>query len=285
VKSCKPVNVPQAICTNIGLKVSKYLRDRIFMVVDDRSVFQTQRTLPKMALIHVAVNDNRITLSSPGYEPLIFIPPQDKPEVRRSCRIFLDNVAEALDCGDEVADWLSKFLEKDGLRLFFHSKEVTQRSLTSLQEKFPYFTPSDKGAFSDQTSYMLMTEESVKMLNTKLENQVSHRNFRPSILLTGVLDPFSEDYWGYVRIGDYGPVFKTAKPCTRCKLTTVIPEKGTFDKNSEPLNTLTKLSRSYGNEKVDELVGNQAVIGAQLGLLSGEGETIRVGDPVYAAVL
>lgn len=43
--------------------------------------------------------------------------------------------------------------------------------------------------------------------------------------------------------------------------------------------------RSYGDETVDKLVRNQAVIGLQLGLLDGEGLSIRVGDPVYAAVL
>lgn len=36
---------------------------------------------------------------------------------------------------------------------------------------------------------------------------------------------------------------------------------------------------------MDKLVGNQAVIGLQLGLLDGAGEKVRVGDPVYAAVL
>lgn len=36
---------------------------------------------------------------------------------------------------------------------------------------------------------------------------------------------------------------------------------------------------------MDELVGNQAVIGLQLGLLDGEDDIIRVGDAVYAAVL
>ncbi len=107
-------------------------------------------------------------------------------------------------------------------------------------------------------------------------------------------------------------------------MTTVDPDKGTFDENGEPLSTLTRLVfdivtlslfetflkyriitivvhntlylylssfapcrmvRSYGNEAVDKLVGNQAVIGLQLGLLDGAGEKVRVGDPVYAAVL
>lgn len=65
---------------------------------------------------------------------------------------------------------------------------------------------------------MLIAEESIKLLNTKLEKSVTHRNFRPSILITGVVDPFSEDYWGYVRVGDYGPVFKASKPCTRFEI-------------------------------------------------------------------
>lgn len=59
-------------------------------------------------------------------------------------RIFEDRVAEALDCGDEVANWLSKFLEKDGLRLLYHFIDKTQRDLTPLQKKFPNFDPSHK---------------------------------------------------------------------------------------------------------------------------------------------
>lgn len=71
---------------NFHTIVSNYLRDRIFMVVDSRSVFQTQRTIPKMALINVTINDNRITLSTPTTDPVTFIAPKDTTELRRSCR-------------------------------------------------------------------------------------------------------------------------------------------------------------------------------------------------------
>lgn len=40
-----------------------------------------------------------------------------------------------------------------------------------------------------------------------------------------------------------------------------------------------------GDAKVDALVKNQAIIGLQLGLFEGEGRPLKVGDPVYAAVL
>lgn len=62
---------------------------------------------------------------------------------------------------------------------------------------------------------MLMTEESITELNTELVNQVSQRNFRPSILIKGIPEPFSEDFWGFVKVGNTGPVFKASKPCTR----------------------------------------------------------------------
>lgn len=47
-------------------------------------------------------------------------------------------------------------------------------------------------AFHDQTSYMLMSERSIDELNTKLETtQVSHKNFRPSILIKDALEPYA----------------------------------------------------------------------------------------------
>jgi hypothetical protein len=45
------------------------------------------------------------------------------------------------------------------------------------------------------------------------------------------------------------------------------------------------MTRPMGDEKTDTLVKNQAVLGVQFGLLEGEGRSIKVGDPVYAAVL
>ena len=63
---------------------------------------------------------------------------------------------------------------------------------------------------------MMIPEESLEELNSHLKNPVTMRNFRPSIVIKGTPEPFAEDVWTYVRIGtDGGPIFKTAKPCTR----------------------------------------------------------------------
>jgi len=288
VKSCKGVEVDEAKTTQIGLKGSNYLRDRVFMIVNSSSTCQTQRQMPHMTLIHTALNGNQLTLNAPNMPHITIDIPENVPELRRKCRIFYDHVAEVLDCGDDMAEWLSKYLETPGLRLYYHFLNKTQRSLAAIELKLPTFVPQDKGSFQDQTAFMLMTEESVDYLNTRLEKPVSHKNFRPNIMIGDVPEPFSEDFWTYVRIGGSdGPILKTATPCTRCKLTTVDPEIGEFDENNEPLSTLKKMrkERKVGDNVLDKLLKNEGILGIQMGLYRGNGASVKVGDPVYAAVL
>ena len=62
-----------------------------------------------------------------------------------------------------------------------------------------------------------MTEESIAALNEKLQNPVTYKSFRPTILLDGIHEAFSEDDWTFIRVGDKeaGPILKTAMPCAR----------------------------------------------------------------------
>jgi uncharacterized protein YcbX len=62
---------------------------------------------------------------------------------------------------------------------------------------------------------MMMSEDSIAALNNMLDKPISQRNFRPSILIKSTPEPFAEDFWSFVKIGKYGPVLKSAKPCTR----------------------------------------------------------------------
>jgi len=221
-------------------------------------------------------------------------------------------VKEVLDCGDEIGKWLDTFLEGNGYRLVYHALGRTQRTLTDLESKFPGFLPKDKvrigqalnlqhvtselfcvlqGSFQDQTSFMLMAEESVTNLNTRLSKPVTYKNFRPSILIhRSIPGDFAEDCWGYIRIGsEGGPIFRTSKPCTRCRLTTIDPSTGEFDGENEPLQTLVDMNRSFGDSVVDELVRERGTLGLQLGLYTGQEanslKVLKVKDPVYVALL
>ena len=115
-----------------------------------------------------------------------------------------------------------------------------------------------------------MSEESVKDINTHLENPVTALNFRPNLVVSGVSQPFEEDTWCTVDIGSVTYYFTCR--CTRCDMPNVDPETGVKDK-LQPQKTLQKVRR------VDK--GKAAKFYACVGInvipntVSG---TIRAGD-------
>nr|CAD7433608.1 unnamed protein product [Timema monikensis] len=85
------------------------------------------------------------------------------------------------------------------------------------------------GAYSDLTSFMLMAESSVTDLRSKLPSHlqdITNKRFRPNLVVGGS-DPYQEDTWDWVKIGD-SVIFKKCKPCTRCVMTTIDPETGSY---------------------------------------------------------
>lgn len=191
-----------------------------------------------------------------------------------------------MDCGDSVAEWLCQVTKSQDLRLLYHSHEETQRVAPKRSLKFT-IQNRHVGAYQEETSYMLMTQESLDAVNSRLDKPVTFPQFRPTLVISGITEPFSEDFWGYIKfgVGEDRPVMKTSLPCIRCKSTTVDQETGTFRDDGEPLRTLYKLKRPVGNARTTQMVSKCAILGACFGVYSGEGKRIRVGDPVFAALL
>ncbi|WP_338751682.1 MOSC domain-containing protein [Janibacter alittae] len=65
--------------------------------------------------------------------------------------------------------------------------------------------------------------------------------FRPNLVIDGE-EPFAEDAWPTVRIGDVE--FRTAETCDRCVMTTIDPE--TLERGTEPMRTLARHRRWDG---------------------------------------
>jgi uncharacterized protein YcbX len=241
VKSCKGISVDEATATEIGFKVTDYFRDRIFSIVNAKGEVQRMTQFPKLTLITPSIQDDTLTLSAPEIEPITIGIPEDLPVNRRTCSIFGEQIKTVLDCGPEVSKWLSDFLET-GVSLYYHHEVNSQRyKLTDGQKVFSTFSKLDKGSFQDETSFMFLTEASVDELNKRLENPVTYMNFRPNILIKDAAEPFAEDLWNFVRIGgESGPIFKAAAPCQRCKLTTIDPATGQYNKRGDPCELFTK---------------------------------------------
>ncbi|NYF96991.1 MOSC domain-containing protein [Janibacter cremeus] len=70
---------------------------------------------------------------------------------------------------------------------------------------------------------------------------LSMARFRPNLVIDGQ-EPFAEDDWPTVRIGDVE--FRTAETCDRCVMTTIDPD--TLERGKEPMRTLARHRRWDG---------------------------------------
>lgn len=72
------------------------------------------------------------------------------------------------DCGDEVSDWLSRNLGRDGLRLMRQSQEV-ERKAKSRSSRSP--VNSSSLSLTNQAQYLLINDRSVKWLQSRIDPQ------------------------------------------------------------------------------------------------------------------
>jgi len=173
---------------------------------------------------------------------------------------------------ENVSKWLSKYLERENLHLVVFGSGLETRKIAELEKEHINSKPEDEVVYADLSPIMILSEESIKDLNSKLSNQVSVRNFRPNILLEGC-KAYEEDNWAYFRIKN--SEFRKLKHCTRCLLTTVDPEKGIKSADQEPLKTL----KTYRMNK--ELYGLSPMFGVNATVdLIGEDPLIKIGDKI-----
>ncbi|PSN39534.1 hypothetical protein C0J52_12382 [Blattella germanica] len=197
---------------------------RCFMVYGDKSgEFKTARTYSHMVSIKLIPDgEGCITLSAPKMPDIkVKIPNISEKCKIRQCMILNKVKISALDCGDEIASWLSKYiLDSDtGCRLGYYVPDAMPlRAVAEKYKPLMNYREIDTGAYPDLSSYNLMTQSSVEDLQTKVPPnvKVTHRQFRPNFLVTGT-EPYAEDNWKWVRIGETA-VFRAVKPCTRYRV-------------------------------------------------------------------
>ena len=228
--------------------------DRRWMLVDREGMFLSQRTFPKMALLHVIMFSDRLEVFE-KYQPenRLNIPFQTISDSLIDITIWEDTVKGQL-VGNEINDWFSDILGLD-CRLVL-MPESTKRRL-----KPKYAINGESVSFADGMPYLIIGQSSLDDLNGRLQEPVPMDRFRPNLVFKGG-SPFVEDSWEKMKIGE--AVFKVTKPCARCVMTTV--DQRTGEKGKEPLKTLA----SYRTFQ------NQVMFGQNMLLL--EGDRIQVGD-------
>jgi uncharacterized protein len=183
---------------------------------------------------------------------------------------FLD-VALLVPCEDPAAEaWLSGVLGRP-VRLVWLDAPTT-RPIAA--EHGGTGAPDDVVSLADTGPLLLTSRSSLRRLDDwvaelavergeGLPDPLDMRRFRPNVVVDG-FEPFAEDGWSGVTIGDVG--FRVTEPCDRCSVTLHDPD--TLAKGKEPIRTLARHRRRDG----------LTWFGVRLAPVT-RGE-IRLGDPV-----
>ncbi|XP_059486505.1 molybdenum cofactor sulfurase 2 isoform X2 [Neocloeon triangulifer] len=231
VKSCGAQEVQSWPLDHKGL-----VGDRCWMIVTDTSTPLTQKTCTQMCLIKPQLNleQNDLKLSFPGVPDVKvkFLKGDSTDGSSKVCGV----VVQTLDCGDEIAEWLSLALEISGLRLqqqWSDDQRMQKQGAASL-------------SLSNQSQFLLMGLSSLAWLEKQVEEKLAAegddlqcsgenllQRFRSNMIVTG-LSSFEEKQWKAIKIGSV--VLKSDGPCTRCQMVCIDQSSG--EKTVEPLRTI-----------------------------------------------
>jgi uncharacterized protein YcbX len=252
IKSLKGIALESAVVEDRGLRY-----DRRWMLVDEKRQFITQREVPRMATVKIAVGESGLDASVNGSR--LTIPSEPRTGDIANVKIWSSSVKGEF-YPDEINAWFSNELDMR-CRLVL-MPETTKRKVSPFYAVRKF---KDTVSFADGYPFLLIGESSLADLNTRLEEPVPMNRFRPNFVVAGS-EPFEEDSWKRIRIGS--TEFHIVKPCARCVITTV--DQATGEKTGkDPLKTLS----TYRNRNGKVLFGQNLIA-------ETAGGTIRVGDAV-----
>lgn len=255
IKSLGGIALEEAWVEKRGLQY-----DRRWMIVDEKGLFLSQRTLPKMALLQVALQPNHIIISVKADSSKSVIVPI-KQTTGNNIRVTIwDDQCIASIVSKEANDFLSDFFDQK-VTLVFMGEDSLRPVEDHRQSGF------NMVSFADAFPVLLVGQSSINELNSRLKEPVSIDRFRPNLVFEGG-DPYIEDQFENFSIGEVA--FKGIKPCSRCQVININQQNGV--KALEPLTTLAKY-RKTGNK----VMFGENVIQLNLGKIK-VGDTIKVSS-------
>lgn len=257
VKSLAALTVDEAVVEPWGLA-----GDRRWMLVDASGTAVTQRQEPRLTGIFAALlADGTLELSATGRAPLRVAVPE------RAATVVVElfgKKSEVVEAAPAAHAWLSGLLGAE-VRLVHQDEPSYRRPIDPA-----YARPGETVSLADGYPLLLTTVASLHALNALIasgehpeDGPLPMNRFRPNVVVDGT-GPWDEDGWRRVAIGEV--VFRVAKPCGRCVVTTT--DQRTGERGKEPLRTLARHRRS----------GTKLIFGQNL-VPEGTG-VVRTGDPV-----
>lgn len=255
VKSLGGIKVLESEVTDRGLK-----HDRMRMLIDADNNFLSQRNTPEMALLQTELNDEYIRVfhkHNPKLEikiPLELNPKTDAPYKKV---LLWDESVNVKIYKQNINEWFRDILKIECRLVYmpFESKRLVD---------IRYAFNGEIASLSDGYPFLILGQESLNLLNSKLQIKLPIDRFRPNFVFTGG-EPHDEDTWQNFTIGPIN--FKVVKPCSRCVITTTNQDSG--KRGKEPLKTLA----AYRTQN------NKVMFGQNL-VHSGTGY-VKVSDKIH----
>jgi uncharacterized protein YcbX len=231
IKSTSGLYADHFEVTKTGLKL-----DRHWVIVDENNAAITGRQNAQTLAFSSKLFSDHLLVRHEGDS--IKLPFEVVDQQSIEIKIF-SSIANGIEISDEVSSWFSNRLKQECRVVFLDSSRPRQ-----VQEKHGGKNREIVG-FADMNPILLISEASLGDLNSRLEEPVSMRNFRPNIVVKGC-DSFEEDTWKRIKVG--ACEFRVVQKCERCVFTTIDPDTLEKNKKAEPLRTLAKYRRTSGKD-------------------------------------
>src|SRR5439155_25237130 len=130
---------------------------------------------PELARVAIGLQDDSLTLSEAGREPLSVAP--RAPGIPRSVCIWRDTVS-AFDQGEDAAQWLTSFLHRPARLMRFDRSNALYCDPQYAGES------GAKTLFADGYPVLIVNEASLAELNGKMAQPLPITRFRPNVVLS-----------------------------------------------------------------------------------------------------
>ncbi len=169
VKSLRGIALSEAPVETRGLRY-----DRRWMLIEPDGQFMTQRDFPRMALIETSVDGHGLQVRIDGRELAV---PAEAEKGPVEVGIWEGPVAAAM-FGDDVNRWFS-----DALDVECRLVTIPENARRLIPAEFAVRPGEDHVSFADGYPLLLIGEDSLAELNSRLETPVPMNRFRPNLVV------------------------------------------------------------------------------------------------------
>ena len=205
IKSCRGISVERWPVTSRGLAFDREWS----MVSSDTLKTLSQKDCPKLCLIQpeLDLENNKLVVKCKGH-PNLELDLEEQPTRSIGIRVCgRETMAMTYD-GAYIHQWFSDVV---GVSCY-----LVRRSLHE-----------DEELLSNESPFLLVNQQCTEAMQPSCNLASEIRQFRPNIVIGGTLNPFEEEDWSNVRMGNLE--FMVTGACRRCLVISVDQQTGEQD--------------------------------------------------------